>query len=72
MSDFDIERTPVGNSLEDKYKTLQHEYDLVIKEQYHKDYVLENQKKALENINKTLERYETENRALRDLLRLWM
>jgi hypothetical protein len=68
----EIERTPVGDSLEVKYNTLQHEYDLLIKSQYHKDYLLENQKKALENINKTLERYETENRALRDLLRLWM
>jgi hypothetical protein len=68
----EIERTPVGDSLEVKYNTLQHEYDLLVKNQYHKDYLLENQKKALENINKTLERYETENRALRDLLRLWM
>jgi hypothetical protein len=68
----EIERTPVGDSLQVKYETLQHEYDLLIKNQYHKDYLLENQKKALENINKTLERYETENRALRDLLRLWM
>jgi hypothetical protein len=68
----EIERTPVGDSLQVKYETLQHEYDLLVKNQYHKDYLLENQKKALENINKTLERYETENRALRDLLRLWM
>jgi hypothetical protein len=68
----EIERTPVGDSLRDKYETLQHEYDLLIKNEYQKDYLLENQKKALENINKTLERYETENRALRDLLRLWM
>jgi hypothetical protein len=69
---FDIERTPVGDSLRDKYETLQHEYDLLIKSQYHKDYLLENQKKALENINKTLERYEAENKALRTLLSLWM
>jgi hypothetical protein len=68
----EIERTPVGDSLQVKYETLQHEYDLLTKSQYHKDYLLENQKKALENINKTLDRYETENRALRDLLRLWM
>jgi hypothetical protein len=69
---FDIERTPAGDSLEVKYNTLQQEYDKLIKSQYHKDYLLENQKKALENINKTLERYETENKALRTLLSLWM
>jgi chromosome segregation ATPase len=69
---FDIERTPVSNSLEEKYNDLQQEYDKLIKNQYDKDYRLENLKKALENVNKTLERYETENRALRDLLRLWM
>jgi hypothetical protein len=68
----EIERTPVGDSLQVRYETLQQEYDLLIKNQYHKDYLLENQKKALENINKTLERYEAENKALRSLLSLWM
>lgn len=69
---FEIERTPVGDSLEDKYNQLQENYDKAIKKQYHNDYLLENQKKTLENINKTLERYEEENKALRSLLRLWM
>jgi hypothetical protein len=69
---WDIERIPVGDSLQDKYNQLQENYDRAIKKQYHNDYLIENQKKALENINKTLERYEKENKALRSLLRLWM
>jgi hypothetical protein len=72
MSSFDIERTFVGGSLQDKYKTLQTEYDKLLKNQYHYDYVTENQKKTIEKINKTLERYEKENKALRDLVGLWI
>lgn len=69
---WDIERTPVGESLEDKYKQLQENYQKVLHDQIHNGYVMENQKKALENLNKTLERYESENKALRALVRLWI
>jgi hypothetical protein len=68
----EIERIPVGDSLQVQYNQLKEEYDKVIKKQYHNDYLIENQKKALENINKTLERYERENRAMRELLSLWI
>lgn len=37
-----------------------------------KDYECENQKKALELLKVTLERYETENKHLRGLLSLWL
>lgn len=37
-----------------------------------KDYECENQKKALELLKVTLERFETENRALRELVSLWI
>jgi predicted Zn-dependent protease len=68
----EIDRIPLGDSLEDKYRKLQEEYTNAIQMQYHKDYQIENQKKALEIINKTLERYERENRAMRELLTLWI
>jgi chromosome segregation ATPase len=35
------------------------------------DYTVENQKKALIDTRKTLERYEKENKALRQLVGLW-
>lgn len=37
-----------------------------------KDYTVENQKKALEQTRVTLKRYEKENRALRELVQLWI
>ncbi len=37
-----------------------------------KDITVENQKKALEQTRVTLERYEKENRALRELVGLWV
>jgi cell shape-determining protein MreC len=36
------------------------------------NYTVENQKKALEQTRVTLERYEKENRALRELVGLWI
>jgi DNA-binding transcriptional regulator GbsR (MarR family) len=68
----EIERVPVGDSLEDKYRKLQEEYTNVIQMQYHKDYENENLKKALENIKNTLENITKENRAMRELLSLWI
>lgn len=70
---WDIERIPVGNdSLQEKFNKLQENYDAVIKKQYHNDYLVENQKKVIENLHKTMERYETENKAMRALLQLWV
>lgn len=79
MNDWIIERYAAEaveknelTSLKEKYEKLQKNYDTAIKKQYHLDYEVANQKKAIENINKTLERYERENRALRDLVSLWI
>jgi archaellum component FlaC len=33
---------------------------------------MENQRKIIENIKNTLERYEKENKALRELVALWV
>lgn len=56
---------------EDKDK-LQGEYNKLITKQYHTDYQIENQKNVIENIHKTLNRYEKENKAMRELLSLWI
>jgi predicted RNase H-like nuclease (RuvC/YqgF family) len=69
---LEIERIPVGDSLQEKFNKLQENYDAVIKKQYHNDYLVENQKNVIENLHKTLERYETENKAMRTLLQLWI
>lgn len=69
---LEIERIPVGNSLQEKFNKLQDNYDTVIKKQYHNDYLVENQKNAIENLHKTLKRYEKENKAMRALLSLWI
>lgn len=37
-----------------------------------KDYIVQNQKVALDKARNTLELYENENRALRNLVRLWV
>jgi chromosome segregation ATPase len=59
-------------SLQDKYNLLRNEYDIAINKQYHLDYTVANQKKRIEDLGKTLERYELENRAMRELLRQWI
>lgn len=69
---LEIERIPVGDSLQEKFNKLQDNYDTVIKKQYHNDYLVENQKNAIENLHKTLKRYEKENKAMRALLSLWI
>jgi hypothetical protein len=72
MSGWDIERIPVGDSLEVKYKQLQKDYDILANKQYQSSYTIENQKKRIEAIGKTLALYEKENKAMRELLRLWI
>lgn len=39
---------------------------------YDSDVTVQNQKKVLETTRKTLERYEEENKAMRQLLALWI
>jgi predicted RNase H-like nuclease (RuvC/YqgF family) len=43
-----------------------------INQNYHNGYLIENQKKIIEDLGKTLERYEKENKAMRALLQLWV
>lgn len=52
-----------------EYKTL---YTNACQRSYELDYTVYDQKKALENTRKTLECYEKENKALRELIRLWI
>jgi division protein CdvB (Snf7/Vps24/ESCRT-III family) len=51
---------------------LKKEYDLLVNKQYQSSYTIENQKKRIEDIGKTLKNYEKENKAMRELLRLWV
>jgi uncharacterized FlgJ-related protein len=69
---FEIERIPVGDSLEVKYSQLQKEHNLLVNKQYQSSYTIENQKKRIEDLGKTLKLYEGENKAMRELLRLWI
>jgi predicted RNase H-like nuclease (RuvC/YqgF family) len=69
---FEIERIPVGDSLEVKYNQLKKDYDSLVNKQYQSSYTIENQKKRIVDIGKTLERYERENKALRELIALWI
>jgi archaellum component FlaC len=68
----EIERIPVTNSLQDKYDQLKEDYDKIVQQNYQKDYSIENQKKRIADLGKTLERYERENKALRELIALWI
>jgi predicted RNase H-like nuclease (RuvC/YqgF family) len=72
MSGWDIERIPVGDSLEVKYNQLKKDYDSLVNKQYQSSYDMENQKKRIQDLGKTLERYERENKALRELIALWI
>jgi predicted RNase H-like nuclease (RuvC/YqgF family) len=69
---LEIERILVGDSLEVKYNQLQKEYNLLVNKQYQSSYDMENQKKRIQDLGKTLERYERENKALRELIALWI
>jgi hypothetical protein len=69
---LEIERIPVGDSLEVKYKQLQKDYDILANKQYQSSYTIENQKKRIEDLGKTLKLYEGENKAMRELLRQWI
>jgi predicted RNase H-like nuclease (RuvC/YqgF family) len=51
---------------------LQKEYNLLVNKQYQSSYDMENQKKRIQDLGKTLERYERENKALRELIALWI
>jgi septal ring factor EnvC (AmiA/AmiB activator) len=68
----EIERFPIGDSLEVKYNQLKKDYDKIVNQQYQSSYTIENQKKRIEDIGKTLNLYEKENKAMRELLRLWI
>jgi hypothetical protein len=43
---LEIERIPVGDSLEVKYSQLQKDYDILVNKQYQSSYTIENQKKS--------------------------
>lgn len=58
--------------LRNEKEQLQEEYNKLVKHQYHQDYTIENQKKRIEDIGKTLELYTRENKAMRELLRQWI
>jgi hypothetical protein len=51
---------------------LQREYDKVKNNEYKQSYLIEEQKKRIEDLGKTLKLYESENKALRELVRLWV
>jgi predicted RNase H-like nuclease (RuvC/YqgF family) len=69
---LEIERIPVGDSLEVKYNQLKKDYDSLVNKQYQSSYDMENQKKRIQDLGKTLERYERENKSLRELIALWI
>lgn len=56
----------------EKYEQLQHEYDKVKNNEYKQSYLIEDQKKRIEDLGKTLALYERENKAMRELLALWI
>jgi hypothetical protein len=51
---------------------LQREYDKVKNNEYKQSYLIEEQKKRIEDLGKTLKLYESENKAMRELIRLWI
>ena len=51
---------------------LQWECNKLKSKEYHTSYTVETQKKRIEDLSKTLELYERENRAMRELLRQWI
>jgi chromosome segregation ATPase len=51
---------------------LQREFDKVKNNEYNQSYLIEEQKKRIEDLGRTLTLYENENKALRELVRLWI
>jgi len=68
---FDIERTPVED-VESELTSLREENEGLKKDYHHYKFHAEQLEEGYKHINKTIERYEEENKALRSLLRLWM
>jgi RNA polymerase sigma factor (sigma-70 family) len=66
----DVE-SEIGSLREEKNK-IQGEYDKLKSKEYHTNYEVENQKKRIEDLSKTLGLYERENKAMRELLRQWI
>lgn len=60
------------NMLLDQRDKLQEENNTLIQKLYNQDYIVDEQKKVIENLNKTLKRYEKENKAFRELIALWI
>jgi predicted RNase H-like nuclease (RuvC/YqgF family) len=59
-------------SLREEKNQIQWEYDKLKSKEYHTSYTVENQKKRIEDLGKTLALYEKENKAMRALLQLWI
>jgi uncharacterized coiled-coil protein SlyX len=59
-------------SLQEDKEKLQGEYNQIKSKEYQTSYTIENQKKRIEDLGKALTLYETENKALRGLLQLWV
>lgn len=58
--------------LQNELASLREENDNLIKQTHEDSYMIENMKKNIENLDKTLRRYEEENKALRQLVALWI
>lgn len=59
-------------SLRDDKEKLQEQCSHLLEKQYQDDYEVQNSKKIVGNLKKTLDRYEAENKALRELVALWI
>lgn len=76
---WDIERKEVENTddtnelstLRKEKRKLQEECSKLLDKQYEDDYRLENMKKRVEYFVKKVEDFEKENKALRELVKLW-
>jgi predicted transcriptional regulator len=66
------QREKLIQKLQSEKEELQEKCGQLLEKQYNDDYKFQNSKNVIENLHKTLHRYETENKALRELLRLWM
>jgi hypothetical protein len=51
---------------------LQKQVDILKSREYNNSYLIENQKKRIEDLGNTLKLYESENKALRELVKLWV
>ena len=59
-------------SLRADKEQLEEQCSQLLDKQIQDDYKVENAKKIVENLRKTVERYESENKAMRELLRQWI